>query len=179
VEENKTKKDEYLKLGFFKKMWYSMTKFEKYPEMAALGVKKAIIYFTELMLVFSIIFSAIYVYYISNIAENDGEDISLSQKIVNQLIDTNDETLNQELADTIEVLEEYPASIMVATVFLSVFISVYISTLIDVFTLSIFGLITCFFAKIKMNYKAIFNICINIINNSKNNLFGCYNVIWI
>ena len=30
--------------NFFKKVWYSMTKFENYPEMAALGVPRAFLY---------------------------------------------------------------------------------------------------------------------------------------
>ena len=33
MEENKTKN-----INFFKKLWYSITKFEKYPEMAAEGI---------------------------------------------------------------------------------------------------------------------------------------------
>lgn len=56
MEKKQTEKEKFLKLNFFKKVWYSMTKFEKYPEMAALGVKKAIIYFTELMIIFTVLF---------------------------------------------------------------------------------------------------------------------------
>ena len=39
MEENNTKK-----INFFKKVWYSIIKFEKYPEMAAEGIKNAIKY---------------------------------------------------------------------------------------------------------------------------------------
>lgn len=39
MEENKTQK-----LSFFKKVWYSITKFEKYPDMASEGLKNTIKY---------------------------------------------------------------------------------------------------------------------------------------
>ena len=55
MESNQSKKEQFLKLNFFKKIWYSITKFEKYPELAALGVKKALIYFTELIVIFCVI----------------------------------------------------------------------------------------------------------------------------
>lgn len=42
-------------LGFFKKIYYSITKFEKYPEMAAEGTSSAFKYLALLMIVFSII----------------------------------------------------------------------------------------------------------------------------
>ena len=47
MESNQSKKEQFLKLNFFKKIWFAMTKFEKYPELAALGVKKALLYFTK------------------------------------------------------------------------------------------------------------------------------------
>ena len=40
MEENKTQP----KIGFFKKVWYSITKFEKYPDMASEGLKNTIKY---------------------------------------------------------------------------------------------------------------------------------------
>lgn len=45
------------KLGFFKKLYYSITKFEKYPEMAAEGTASAFKYLVQLMILFSIIVS--------------------------------------------------------------------------------------------------------------------------
>ena len=38
-----------------KKIWYSITKFERYPEMATEGVGRAILYLTRLMLIFALI----------------------------------------------------------------------------------------------------------------------------
>ena len=35
-------KEEKVKTKFFKKVWYSITKFEQYPAMAAEGLKRAI-----------------------------------------------------------------------------------------------------------------------------------------
>ena len=49
---------------------------------------------------------------------------------------------------------------ILSSLFIGNFISYYLITLIDVFTLSVFGLFTCFLAKIKMNYKALFNMSI-------------------
>lgn len=40
---------------FYKKFWYSITKFEKYPEMAAQGVPSALGYLCKIMAIFSIV----------------------------------------------------------------------------------------------------------------------------
>lgn len=47
------------KLGFFKKIYYSITKFEKYPEMAAEGISSSFKYIAQIMIVFSIIISIV------------------------------------------------------------------------------------------------------------------------
>lgn len=159
MENNQTQKERFLKLNFFKKIWYSIAKFEKYPEMAALGVKKAILYFTELMIIFSVLYTGTYVYYVANIAEFDEPNLALSEKMVNLLVKES-ESENQEIVQTTEILKQYPDSTIIFTLWISVFISFYIATLMDVFTLSIFGLFTCLIARIKMNYKAVFNMSI-------------------
>ena len=38
-------------IPFFKKIWLSITKFERYPEMATEGVGRAISYLMKLMLI--------------------------------------------------------------------------------------------------------------------------------
>ena len=48
-EENEIKQK---KLGFFKKIWYSITKFEKYVEMSSEGVGKALKYLLKLVTIF-------------------------------------------------------------------------------------------------------------------------------
>lgn len=145
------------KLNFFKKIWYAVTKFEKYPEMAALGVRKAIWYFTELMLIFVILYTATYIYYINHIAEFEEEDLTLSEKVVTILLGENED---EQILEAAEVLKTYPSSTMISALFISFFISYYIATLMDVITLSIFGLFTCIIARIKMKYKAVFNMSI-------------------
>lgn len=50
--------DKKTSIGFFKKVWYSITKFEKYPEMAAEGVGKAIKYLVIFAVIITI-FTAI------------------------------------------------------------------------------------------------------------------------
>ena len=49
MEENKTKN-----INFFKKLWYSITKFEKYPDMAAEGLGNAIKYLIIITFIVSI-----------------------------------------------------------------------------------------------------------------------------
>lgn len=159
MENNQTKKEKFLKLNFFKKIWYSIAKFEKYPEMAALGVKRAVLYFTELMLIFSILYTGIYVYYLSNRVEFEEPNLTLAEKMATLLEQQNEEE-NQQIMQTTEILRQYPDEMMIFTLGISVFLSFYIATLMDVLTLSIFGLFTCLIAKIKMNYKAIFNMSI-------------------
>ena len=51
VNEKKNKK------SFFKKIWYSITKIEKYPEMAIDGVGKAVAYLAKLVIIISVILS--------------------------------------------------------------------------------------------------------------------------
>lgn len=54
-ENIKSKKN---KKSFFKKIWYSITKIERYPEMAIDGVGKAVAYLAKLVIIISIILSA-------------------------------------------------------------------------------------------------------------------------
>lgn len=51
------KTEEVFKKGFFKKVWYSITKIEKYPEMATEGVGKACSYLFKLVSVLAIVLS--------------------------------------------------------------------------------------------------------------------------
>ena len=64
MENDNNLKNEKYNLSFLKKIWYSICKFEKYPEMAALGVKKTVIYLTEIILIFSIIYTGIFIKHI-------------------------------------------------------------------------------------------------------------------
>ena len=149
-------KEERKKFNFFKLVWYSISKFEKYPEMASLGVKKALVYFLELMIIFSIVFTFSYVYTIKTSNESE---TTISAKIIEKVLDNyngNDEH-REELMRTFG--KEMGNSIILI-LFISFFISIALSTFLDVITLSAFGVLTCFIAKIKINYKAIFNMSI-------------------
>ncbi len=53
---------EIKKIGFFKKVWYSITKLEKYSELSAHGLSKAIKYVAQLAIIMAIVSSIISVY---------------------------------------------------------------------------------------------------------------------
>ena len=96
MDSNEEIRDKFFKMNFYQKVWYSISKFEKYPEMAALGVKKAILYFTELILITSILFTGIYVYNINN-SNNQENSISFLQKNVKLL--TKNSNIDEEQID--------------------------------------------------------------------------------
>ena len=159
MESNEKVKEQFFKMNFFQKIWYSISKFEKYPEMAALGVKKSIIYLTELILITCIILTGTYVYYINNSTEFE-EDLNLSQKMV-KILTTYSNVENEQIEKIFtEEIENINPETLIITWEIVFFISLFLATLIDVFTLSVFGILTCFFAKIKMKYKALFNMSI-------------------
>jgi len=156
VESNEQIRQQFFKMNFFKKVWYSISKFEKYPEMAALGVKRALLYYTELIIIASIMFTGIYVYYIKNVAEFD-EELSFSEKIVNELTSKTQIDIEEEI---VESLKDKKSEELVVSLGIASFIDLYFSTVLYVLSLSVFGIITCIFVKIKMNYKALFNMSI-------------------
>ena len=149
MESNEKIKQPFFKINFLKKIWYSISKFEKYPEMAALGIKSALLYFTELILIISIIFTGVYVYYIKNIAVFD-EELNFSEKMTDVLTKKVNIQAEQSVIDSLknEKSETLLLSMEVAFV-----ITLFVGTMIDVVLLSFFGIITCIFARIKMNYK--------------------------
>lgn len=157
MESNEQIRQQFFKMNFFKKVWYSISKFEKYPEMAALGVKRAILYFTEIVLIMSILFTGIYVYYIKNVAEFDDEEVGFSEKLAIELTRKN-QIENRE--NIIENLKNEKSEFIIIAIGIAFLISNSIGTMVDVFILSAFGILTCAFAKIKMNYKALFNMSI-------------------
>lgn len=104
MAEQSEKKQEK-RLGFFKKVFYSITKFEKYPEMAAEGISSSFKYLAQIMLIFSIIVST-------------GLEIELQQTvkkgteyIKNELPNLNysNGILNVESNETIKIDAEIPA----------------------------------------------------------------------
>ena len=56
IEKNNNEQTEKIKKeGFFKKVWYSITKIEKYPEMAAQGLGKAFSYISKVVAILAIV----------------------------------------------------------------------------------------------------------------------------
>ena len=72
------KKEKIKKLSFFKKVWYSITKFEKYVEMASEGTIRAVKYLIQLTSILVLVIASISLYdvntklnsFISNVQEN-------------------------------------------------------------------------------------------------------------
>ena len=171
MESNQTKKEKFQKMNFFKKIWYAITKFEKYPELAALGVKSALIYFVQLILIFSILYTGVYIYDVSNNETFEGQELTLSEKIGQTLLKNNQKLENNEIIQNENIQSDEFSKMIVnigkyndvsITVMLviSSFISFFMMIILDIFTLSIFGMLTSLIAKIKMNYKAVFNMSI-------------------
>ena len=56
-------------MGFFKKVWYSITKIERYPGMAAMGLKKALGYMTKIVSIMAIVLCLGIIYKTHNIVQ--------------------------------------------------------------------------------------------------------------
>ena len=79
-----------LKIGFFKKVWYSITKIEKYPNMATQGVKESMFYLAKIVIILSIIISLGIIYQTSslikegvNYLQNEFPEFSYKDGILN------------------------------------------------------------------------------------------------
>lgn len=156
--------DNSVKISFLKRIIYSISKFEKYPEMAALGLKKALLYLAGLILINSIIFTAVFIYYIQKQPTTE-ENLNFSEKVVNQIL-SNAEIEEEQVKALSENIGSQNSGVLIISLGIGFFISMFITTLIDVLTLSVFGLITSFIAKIKIKYKALFNMSIYAITLS-------------
>lgn len=154
--------------GFLKKVWYSMTKFEMYPEMAAYGVPRALLYLVKLLVIFSIVLTFVIVIFInqSNL-EEPSDNSTFFKKLESRLDLKIDESLRDEM---VEVLGQYEAKtlniLFVIASVISIFISYFIITIVDILILSLFGMITCVFTRIKVKYRAIFNMSVYAITIS-------------
>ena len=140
--------EEEIKKGFFRRIWYSLTKIEKYPNMAAEGLGKSLTYLTGLLLLCSIVFSIAIMFKINNFDE------LLVQSGLQ-------ETQQQEIMEYINSTEKVP---LYATIFgislMSSYLVFFGATLIFIIILSIFGYFAAILAKIKMKYVAIFNMTV-------------------
>ena len=71
--ENKEPEGKELKTGFFKKVWYSITKIEKYPDMAAEGFGKAIVYLGKIVAILAIVLCLGTIYQTHNLIQQSVE----------------------------------------------------------------------------------------------------------
>lgn len=96
------------KLGFFKKVWYSITKFEKYIEMSLEGTGRALKYLLQITSLFVLVISCIGIYnaneslngFIKNVEDNipdfsyaDGQ-IALASDVESKVYTMSDTNLN-------------------------------------------------------------------------------------
>lgn len=95
-------------LGFFKKVWYSIAKFEKYVEMSLEGVGKSLKYLLQITSIFVLVISCIGIYstnsklnsFIKNIEDNAPDfkysegKIDLDSSAENKVYTLNDKNLN-------------------------------------------------------------------------------------
>ncbi len=143
--ENKIQRKDY---GFFKKMWYSITKFENYPDMAAYGGPRTILYWAELWIIFSIVLTFIIYFYVIQINSPEGEnnDNTFLEKLQSNLSINLNEAQQDEMK---EVLSQYDSKtlniIFIIASGISIFISYFIITLVDAHIISIWNGYMLFF----------------------------------
>lgn len=99
--ENVEEKEENKNMGFFKKVWYSIDKIEKYSDLAAEGFPKAIKYLVQLVLILAIIVASVTLYEtkkqideISKFIQNEIPDFTYSN---NELkMESNEVIINEQ-----------------------------------------------------------------------------------
>lgn len=101
-KENNQEEVTELKMGFFKKVWYSITKIEKYPDMAAQGFGRAINYLSKIVAILAIILCLGMVYQTYNLI---GEGVNYLKNEFPEFSYTEGK-LNIESEDIIKISEE-------------------------------------------------------------------------
>jgi len=101
----KTENEVFKEKNFFKKLWYSIVKIEKYPDMAAQGLGKAVSYLCKLVALLSIVLSLGMVYQMHEMVregvdylQNEFPEFSYKENILN--INTED-VLNIQDKDSV------------------------------------------------------------------------------
>lgn len=64
------KKEETKKISFWKSLWYSITKIENYPEMAATGLGRAMSYMSKIVAILAIVLSLGMIYKTTTVVKN-------------------------------------------------------------------------------------------------------------
>ena len=116
-EDNKEKTqnsdENELNMGFFKKVWYSIVKIEKYPNMSAQGLGKAISYLAKIVAILTVVFSLGMVYQMNglldegiNYLQNSFPEFSYKDGILNVeseekiVISSEDSVAGETIIDT-------------------------------------------------------------------------------
>lgn len=136
------------KIGFFKRVVISIKDFEKYDIFALESCKESIKYLFTLILIFSIICTIVFGYKFIN-----GDLSELVTQIENEV--------NSELEFNIEEMQEvmkYNYDIFIIVLFFSILTVYFCSTFIDAVILGVLGIIVGRILRMKINYKATFNI---------------------
>lgn len=107
MEEKKEVKEEQsekiIKINFFKRLWYSITKIEKYPDMAAEGFKRALGYLVKIVMLLTLVISAGMIYQTNtlvqkgvNYLKNEIPEFNYKDGILN-VESENELKINQEI----------------------------------------------------------------------------------
>ena len=99
-EKNEIQRRDY---SFLKKVWYSITKFENYPEMAAFGISRALIYLSKLLIIFSVALTFIICICINRYSQMEGinEDTTFFEKIEKTLNINFNESQQEQISEVI------------------------------------------------------------------------------
>lgn len=146
--------DEVVKKGFFRRIGYSITKIEKYPNMSAEGFRKAMSYLTGLILIISIVFSIALIFKIQNIDE----------LLIQSGIDEEQKQIITEYVNSTDKVPLYIGFFVIS--FMSSYTVFFIATIIFALIISLFGYLTAIILKIKMKFVAVFNMAIYAITLS-------------
>ena len=241
VAEKLLKDKGVIYIPYYKKVWYSITKFERYPEMAAEGVERAFLYLLLLIVIYSLIMSICVTSKLGDFIKETANYFEQNISIVNyedgkiqiELSNSEKKLITDEgilIVDTDEIgdeqIKEYKSIIPASKIgiiwlkdhvvfmvngqeesyfyknildefnidkfnksdiinllnnqinnpkvyiayFLTIeavlFFNYFIAVLIDILILSLFGVLTGWIARIKIRYRAIFNMSIYAITLS-------------
>ena len=160
------KKSKEFKIGFFNRIVLSVTNFESYIIIATEKVSRSFLYIMGLLIIFSLTVSIALSIKTTNMIENDDETMN---KIYNQVVERYSftEIGKEELISLIKGNSETETFFKVFGITIFVVFGMYfVSTLIDVFALSLVGLIMCKIVFIPLKYKAVLNMAASSITLS-------------
>ena len=135
TENLKSKKNS--NMSFFKRFKISIVEFDKYYQISAESFGKTILYLLELLFIFSIVVSLCLAYKLPEMIGN-----------------------NDSMQEVINFLNNYSNSYFISFIyiFIAFYITYFIAMIIDVFALSLLGMIICKLVKLPLTYSSVFSI---------------------